>query len=191
MLERFKEGIEVNQNNANTEDDKNINRQKAIGDFFSNNISISRDRFLDHMSKKGTEKVSEMADKIEKIDFSKAHPRNNTFMNELAFAGASMAEGFLEVFNIEKNTAIQKYQDQVQVIETQKDNELPQYYVGTFQKGKLRVLSPSTENKEKLENKLNATLERQKKEQEEKLNRKKENQQEIIKTMSLDRQKEK
>lgn len=191
VLERFKEGIKVNHKNATTEEEKNKNRQEAIEDSVSNNISISKDRFLDHMLKKGSEKYTDLSQKVEQIDFSNAHPRNNTFMNELAFAGASMTEGFLEVFNIEKNTAVQKYQDQIQIIETKKDNQPTQYTVGTFQEGKLKKLSPSFDNRKELEKKLDASLERQRKEQEEKMNRKKDSQQAITQTMSLDRQKEK
>ncbi|GEQ33602.1 hypothetical protein B795N_14840 [Marinilactibacillus psychrotolerans] len=190
MLERFKEGVEVNHKNTATEEDKNKNRQEAIEDSVSNDISISKDRFLDHIRKKGSEKYTDIAQKVEQIDFSNAHPRNNTFMNELAFAGASMTEGFLEVFNIEKDTAVQKYQDQIQIIETKKDNQPSQYSVGTFQKGKLKKLSPDFDNRKELEKKLDASLERQRKEQEEKMNRKKDQQQEITQTISLERQKE-
>lgn len=190
MLERFKDNIIVDQKTEATEEEKEKKRVKAIDQHISTNLFVPKERFIDYMKEKSTDQSQKIAQKIEYIDFSKANPRNNTFMNELAFAGAGMTEGFLEVFNIEKNTAISKYQDHIQIIEIKNKNKPSQFFAGTFQNGKLRRLSPNTENKEELESKLNASLDRQRKEQEERLNKKKTNNQTIQLTNSLDRQKE-
>src|SRR5699024_3640617 len=78
------------------------------------NIKTDKTKFKSFIKKnyKG-EKKNQKLKKTKNIDFSKASTRNNTFMNELAFAGESISEGFLECFNIERKKAVENYKNQL------------------------------------------------------------------------------
>lgn len=91
-----------------------------------------------------------MLDKTNLIDFSNANPRNSNLMNELAFAGEGIAEGFLECFNVERNRALEKYKNQLHVIETKEDKGQSRYYIGGFKDGKLNRFTPFKKTKDNL-----------------------------------------
>lgn len=154
MLERFKGGIEVKQNKGREVEEKNKKRHEAVKAKFSD-IKINKNKFVDYVQKKdlhnGNKKTLE---KVKDIDFTKANPRNNSFMNELAFAGQSIAEGFLDVFNIEQNKAIERYKDQLQVIEQRNDKGDSRYFIGTFNNNRLKRLTKYSDNKEDLQERL-------------------------------------
>ena len=97
----------------------------------------------------------EAIETIKTIDFSRANPRNNSFINELAFAGQGITEGFLECFSIERDTAVEKYEDQLQVIEKKEEGEQPVFYVGTFLRDKLVRVSDYEPSRGELDQKLN------------------------------------
>jgi len=154
MLERFKGGIEINQNKDRKLEEKNKKRHEAIEEKFSD-IQIDKNKFVDYVQRKDLHNgKKDTLEKVKDIDFSKANPRNNSFMNELAFAGQSIAEGFLDVFNIEQNKAIEKYKDQLQVIEQRNDKGDSRYFIGTFNNNKLKRLTKYSENKEDLQERL-------------------------------------
>jgi len=154
MLERFKNDIKVKQNKNEETSKKNTKRHEAIKENFSD-IEINKNKFIDfvqtnnlHNDKKDT------LEKIKDINFSEANPRNKKFMNELAFAGQSITEGFLEVFNIEQNKAIEKYKDQLQVIEQRDDKGESRYFIGTFNNDNLKRLTKYKDRKEDLQQQL-------------------------------------
>lgn len=180
FLERFKEGIEVTHKQNDSTEKKNQNRQEAIQEHFEENFQLSKDIFQSFLKNKSlSADINQSTEQINKISFENANPRNNFFMNELFFAGEAITEGFLECFMIEKNTAIEKYQNQLQMIEKIEDGK-SQYYVGTFKENKLLRATSYQDSKEALIDLLQsredkrANNQKQKEEQQMSLSRRKE-----------------
>ncbi|MDN6160491.1 MAG: hypothetical protein L0I85_04870, partial [Staphylococcus equorum] len=85
-------------------------------------------------------------------------------------AGEAITEGFLECFQIEKDTAIEKYEKQLQMIEKKEDGK-SQYYIGTFKEDKLLRATPYQENKEDLLELLEKQANNRKQKQEQQISR--------------------
>lgn len=170
MLERYKENIKVSLKKEDSKKERNNKRKEAVETHF-NDLKVDKNKFLNHIKSKDIHKGNEeVLNKVNELDFSNANPRNKTFMNELAFAGESIVEGFLDVFNIERNKAVDKYMDQLQVIERKEEDKPTQYFIGSFNKDKLFRVSPYKDNKEVLENKLAEKREQENKIKQEQVN---------------------
>src|SRR5699024_1808109 len=117
---------------------------ESISEGFLECFNIERKKAVENYKK---EQILEIT---KNIDFSKANPRNNTIMNELAFAGESISEGFLECFNIERKKAVENYKNQLHVIESKEDQNQSKYYIGAFKDGKLNRLTQFQKTKDKL-----------------------------------------
>lgn len=151
MLERFNDEIQVEHKKEDSKEKRNEKRKEAIENKIDENLEIDKPTFQRFIKRNYIgKKKDQLLEKTENIDFSKANPRNNTFMNELAFAGESISEGFLECFNIERNKAIENYKNQLHVIESKEDQNQPKYYIGAFKDGKLNRLTHFQKNKDKL-----------------------------------------
>ncbi|UJF16790.1 hypothetical protein LZ578_12040 (plasmid) [Jeotgalibaca sp. MA1X17-3] len=156
MLERFKDGVTVSYEKGESKEKRNEKRHKAIREQLSTSFSLHKDPFLSYLHEHNLDKGNEEAiETIKTIDFSRANPRNNSFINELAFAGQGITEGFLECFSIERDTAVEKYEDQLQVIEKKEEGEQPVFYVGTFLRDKLVRVSDYEPSRGELDQKLN------------------------------------
>ncbi|MCI3027541.1 hypothetical protein LMF32_00120 [Desemzia sp. C1] len=154
MIERFQRNIKVKLSKGDDVEKKNKKRHEAINQHYDD-LKIKKDDFLTHIKSNNLHKgKDEVLNHINQIDFSNANPRNHTFMNELSFAGESIAEGFLEVFNIQQNKAIRRYKKQLQVIEREDENGEKKYFIGTFQSDKLKRLTPYKDDKEELAQQL-------------------------------------
>ena len=151
MLERFNDEIKVEHSRGDNKEKRNINRREAIENNFDENLEIDKPTFQ-HFIKNNYlgDKKEKMLDKTNLIDFSNANPRNSNLMNELAFAGEGIAEGFLECFNVERNRALEKYKNQLHVIETKEDKGQSRYYIGGFKDGKLNRFTPFKKTKDNL-----------------------------------------
>src|SRR5699024_1271496 len=153
MLERFKENIQVRHNDTNLKK-KNEKRHEAIKEHFQEQTTVTKPEFINHLerSDRSKDQIQVMKENVKDIDFSNANPRNNNFMNELAFAGESIAEGFLDVFNIKVDKSIDRYKEQLQIIEERDlDKDESRFFIGGFQNGKLKQYSVKKENREELE----------------------------------------
>lgn len=171
QLERFKEGIEVTHKKNDSKKKKNENRQEAIQEHFADNYQLNKDRFKSFLKSKNSEADSNsLIEKVNEISFENANPRNNFLVNELTFAGEAITEGFLECFQIEKDTAIEKYEKQLQMIEKKEDGK-SQYYIGTFKEDKLLRATPYQESKEDLLELLEKNRNNQKQKQEQQISR--------------------
>ena len=170
MLERYKNGVNVSHKKGESKEKRNEKRHEAIEEHFSNHFTLNKNRFFSYI--KENQEDNKNIEKVNKLDFSKANSRNKTFMNELAFAGGAITEGFLECFSIERNKALENYTDQLQVIEKTEDGEKPKFYIGGFVKNKLTRVTPYSDNKEELDERLKQQQERSaKKQQENKINK--------------------
>lgn len=151
MLERFNDEIQVEHKKEDSKEKRNEKRKEAIENNIDENLEIDKPTFQRFIKRNYIgEKKDQMLEKTENIDFSKANPRNNTFMNELAFAGESISEGFLECFNIERKKAVENYKNQLHVIESKEDQNQSKYYIGAFKDGKLNRLTQFQKTKDKL-----------------------------------------
>lgn len=143
MLERYKEGIEVKVEKDDDKYKRNKKRHEAIAEHFDHHFTLDKKTFNQYIRQnKLVDKRNEGIEKVASIDFSKANPRNNSFMNELSFAGGAIVEGFLDCFHIERDKALENYKQQLQVIERKKEATKTQYFIGTFDNNKLLRLSP-------------------------------------------------
>lgn len=184
MLERFTDSnITIKQNSNDNVAEKNRKRHEAIREHFEKHTIVPKNNFINHI-KENMEIPNKdvMVDKINNIDFSKANPRNNILMNELAFAGESVTEGFLDVFNIEVNNAVDRYQKQTHIIEQKLDDESSRAFIGQFDKSRLKRKTDFFDSVEKLKERV------EEKSNELKVNRKQSKSQE--QTLSIKREKE-
>lgn len=180
MLEKYEDkAITVKLNDDDNFDEKNKKRINAIKDQFVKTYSLPKEKAKEFVN-------DEKLQAIKDIDFSKANPRNNGFMNEISFIGQGVAEGFLEVFNIEVDKAVDKYMKKNHIIEQQKKDGTKKAFIGTFNNNKLKRLSDYFEDSQS----LNKEMKRQtdKKQQIEGQQKKQSKKQE--QTLSLQRNKE-
>lgn len=161
LLERYKEGIEVSHEKGETKEKRNEKRHEVIAEYFNNHFLLNKNRFISYIKENKLNKGNNDAiEKVNPLDFNKANPRNKTFMNELAFAGGAITEGFLECFSIERDKALGKYTGQLQVIEKKEEGEKSKFYIGAFVKNKLTRVTPYSDNKEELNKELKQQQER-------------------------------
>jgi len=168
MLEQYrKENIEVNYKQTDSLTEKNRKRNETIREHFEKKVNVPKKRFISHLKERiDIPDKDEAIEKVKKVDFSRANPRNNSFMNELAFAGESMTEGFLDMFNVEVNQAVEKYQKQNHIIEQKKENGQTRAFIGKFRENQLKRMSSYYKNMQELNNQLNQKELRQEKNQE-------------------------
>lgn len=139
MLERdFNQNIKVEYKPDEKKEDKDKKRSSAIREHFTENTVVSKPKFLQKVKDIDLPNKEAVIEKINQIDFSNANPRNNTFMNELAFAGQSVMEGFLETFHFEVDYAVDRYNEQYHIIEQKNVNNESRFFLGKYEKGKLK-----------------------------------------------------
>jgi len=162
LLERFKNGIEVKHPKKATEEQRNDNRLQAIKEKFEQ-YTLDKERFKDYVKKENLHNErNDLLERLDNIDFSQANPRNSSFMNEISFLGESFAEGFVSVWGVERDNALGKYKDQLQVIEQRNDEKTKsRFFIGTFDNDKLNKISPFQQRKDKLERILDKQREEQ------------------------------
>lgn len=143
LLERYKQGnLEVKMNSTDSLDEKNRKRDEAIREQQADKVIVPKQDFIQHVKERiDLTNKDEVIEKLQQIDFSNANPRNNSFMNELAFAGQSITEGFLDVFNIEVNKATEKYKAQNLIIEQKDENGKTKAFIGQFKDNRLKRVS--------------------------------------------------
>lgn len=165
LKEKFRKSVEIKLLEEDDIKERNEKRHKAIKQSFDD-MQIKKDVFLNYVKNNNLHKGKDaVLNQINQIDFSNANPRDQTFMNELSFAGESIAEGFLEVFNVQQDKAIERYKKHLQVIEREDKNGDKKYFIGTFQSDKLKRLTPYKDDKEELVQQLKKQQEQQQKEQ--------------------------
>ncbi|WP_048729908.1 hypothetical protein [Carnobacterium sp. 1290_CSPC] len=156
MLERYKqENLEVKMNSTDSLDEKNRKRDEAIRDQQADKVIVPKQDFIQHVRERiDLTNKDEAIEKLQQIDFSNANPRNNSFMNELAFAGQSITEGFLDVFNIEVNKATEKYKAQNLIIEQKDENGKTKAFIGQFKDNRLKRVSQYFKSIQDIDNRI-------------------------------------
>lgn len=175
MLEEFREkNIKVAYPDKASDDEKNQARKESIQDHFQKNLVISKEKVAQSLK-------DDRITAIQNIDFSKANPNNTHFMNELSFAGKGIAQGFMEVFQVEVNSAVDQYMERKHIIEQRKDNGEKRAFIGEFKNSKLYKRTPYFDNKETIEKSMKQKMEMMKREKEQS----KQQKQEISRSRSL------
>ena len=156
LLERYKqENLEVKMNSTDSLDEKNRKRDEAIRDQQADKVIVPKQDFIQHVKERiDLTNKDEAIEKLQQIDFSNANPRNNSFMNELAFAGQSITEGFLDVFNIEVNKATEKYKAQNIIIEQKDENGKTKAFIGQFKDNRLKRVSQYFKSIQDIDNRI-------------------------------------
>lgn len=156
LLERYKqENLEVKMNSTDSLDEKNRKRDEAIRDQQADKVIVPKQDFIQHVRERiDLTNKDEAIEKLQQIDFSNANPRNNSFMNELAFAGQSITEGFLDVFNIEVNKATEKYKAQNLIIEQKDENGKTKAFIGQFKDNRLKRVSQYFKSIQDIDNRI-------------------------------------
>lgn len=156
LLERYKqENLEVKMNSTDSLDEKNRKRDEAIRDQQADKVIVPKQDFIQHVKERiDLSNKDEVIEKLQQIDFSNANPRNNSFMNELAFAGQSITEGFLDVFNIEVNKATEKYKAQNLIIEQKDENGKTKAFIGQFKDNRLKRVSQYFKSIQDIDNRI-------------------------------------
>lgn len=156
LLERYKqENLEVKMNSTDSLDEKNRKRDEAIREQQADKVIVPKQDFIQHVKERiDLTNKDEAIEKLQQIDFSNANPRNNSFMNELAFAGQSITEGFLDVFNIEVNKATEKYKAQNLIIEQKDENGKTKAFIGQFKDNRLKRVSQYFKSIQDIDNRI-------------------------------------
>lgn len=156
LLERYKqENLEVKMNSTDSLDEKNRKRDEAIREQQADKMIVPKQDFIQHVRERiDLTNKDEAIEKLQQIDFSNANPRNNSFMNELAFAGQSITEGFLDVFNIEVNKATEKYKAQNLIIEQKDENGKTKAFIGQFKDNRLKRVSQYFKSIQDIDNRI-------------------------------------
>lgn len=156
MLERFTDtNITIKQHKGDDLVEKNRKRHEAIREHFEQEVTVPKKSFVKHIKENITlPDKDKVIEKVNNIDFSKSNPRNNTFMNEIAFAGESLTEGFLDAFNIEVNQAVERYENQTHIIEQRLDDKSQRAFIGQFNNNKLIKKSKFFDSVQELKDKV-------------------------------------
>jgi len=106
---------------------------------------------------------SENAEKTKKLESNKPTRQYKQIKNELTFFGESFLEGFLGFYGLEVDNALAKYENNLQIIETQ-DLGLShekKYYLGQSKKGELKLATSELPSQQIAKEELNKFYSRQ------------------------------
>lgn len=106
---------------------------------------------------------SDNAKKTEKLESNKPTRQYKQIKNELNFFGESFLEGFLGFYGLEVDNALARYENNLQIIETQDlglSNE-KKYYLGQSNKGELKLATSELPSQQIAKEELNKFYSRQ------------------------------
>lgn len=106
---------------------------------------------------------SDNAKKTEKLECNKPTRQYKQIKNELTFFGESFLEGFLGFYGLEVDNALARYENNLQIIETQ-DLGLSngkKYYLGQSNKGELKLATSELSSQQIAKEELNKFYSRQ------------------------------
>ncbi|AFT82575.1 hypothetical protein N219_13000 (plasmid) [Limosilactobacillus fermentum MTCC 8711] len=106
---------------------------------------------------------SDNAKKTEKLESNKPTRQYKQIKNELTFFGESFLEGFLGFYGLEVDNALARYENNLQIIETQDlglSNE-KKYYLGQSDKGELKLATSELPSQQIAKEELNKFYSRQ------------------------------
>lgn len=106
---------------------------------------------------------SDNAKKTEKLESNKPTRQYKQIKNELTFFGESFLEGFLGFYGLEFDNALARYENNLQIIETQDlglSNE-KKYYLGQSKKGELKLATSELPSQQIAKEELNKFYSRQ------------------------------
>lgn len=106
---------------------------------------------------------SDNAKKAEKLESNKPTRQYKQIKNELTFFGESFLEGFLGFYGLEVDNALARYENNLQIIETQDlglSNE-KKYYLGQSEKGELKLATSELPSQQIAKEELNKFYSRQ------------------------------
>ena len=106
---------------------------------------------------------SDNAKKTEKLESNKPTRQYKQIKNELKFFGESFLEGFLGFYGLEVDNALARYENNLQIIETQDlglSNE-KKYYLGQSKKGELKIATSELPSQQIAKEELNKFYSRQ------------------------------
>jgi len=179
-----KEHIEV-EHIDNDLNNKNKRRHKAIKEHFEEKVIVPKDQFIQHVKDNiNIDNKEEKIDNIQQMDFSYSNPRNNQFINELAFHAEVFKESLLELFGEEVNEAVKEYKKYNNIIEQKKDNGDTRAFIGRFEDDKLKRFTKNFANKKELDKEIQKTKNKKHKKKEQGQSKAKEQ------SLSLERKRE-
>ena len=106
---------------------------------------------------------SDNAKKTEKLESNKPTRQYKQIKNDLTFFGESFLEGFLGFYGLEVDNALARYENNLQIIETQDlglSNE-KKYYLGQSKKGELKLATSELPSQQIAKEELNKFYSRQ------------------------------
>lgn len=100
---------------------------------------------------------SENAKKAEALETSQPTRQYKQIKNELTFFGESFLEGFLGFYGLEVDNALARYENNLQIIETQELglNSEPKYYLAQSKKGELKIATSELPSQQVAKEELN------------------------------------
>lgn len=100
----------------------------------------------------------EDAKRVEEVNLSALRVQGERVMAEVSLAGTSFLEGFLSVYGIELERAVQRYEEKLQLFETlDRERQQRAVFIGRLKQGELEQLSPSFQTEQQAKVQLEAT----------------------------------
>ena len=105
---------------------------------------------------------SQNAKKAEKLVSDKPTHQYKQIKNEMTFFGESFLEGFLGFYGLEVDNALDRYEHNLHVLETQElGSSEKEYYLAQVKSGELKQVTKSLPNREIAEEELNKFYQRE------------------------------
>lgn len=130
-------------------------RHKLLRDTMRKQTNVDVLKVKQHFEKSHD---SENAEKVNNLNPGKPAQQFKQIKNEALFFGQSFLEGFLGVYGIEVDNAVERYENRLHVLETQDlDQGYPEkkYYIGRIKNGRSEIATSEIQSREVAEAELN------------------------------------
>ena len=127
-------------------------RRKLIKNSIKRNVKTDPTQVSGWFDKKFD---SENAKKAKALETSQPTRQYKQIKNELTFFGESFLEGFLGFYGLEVDNALARYENNLQIIETQELNSEPKYYLAQSKKGELKIATSELPSQQVAKEELN------------------------------------
>ena len=129
-------------------------RHKMLRDTVKRQVEVNTLKVKQHFDRKHD---FENAEKVEKLKSNSPVKQVKQIKNEAMFFGQSFLEGFLGVYGLELDNAVERYENKLHVLETQdltQDNPEKKYYIGRIKNGQSDIATSEIPSREIAESEL-------------------------------------
>ncbi|MDN6269851.1 MAG: hypothetical protein L0J42_05565 [Tetragenococcus koreensis] len=131
----------------------NETRKTMIKESVNREVTVDPLKVSSYFNKKND---NENAEKAKELETNQPTTNYKKIKNEITFFGQSFLEGFLDVYGLEVDNAVKRYEDQLHTIETYDlDNREQNFYIGRSKNGSLDLATDSLPTQKIAEEQIN------------------------------------